>query len=299
MPDSPEIILLIDHQILFSVTAERVEWIRSKGAAEDSIHLSSWLRDTRLMPRMPEKTDQIILPERARTDVRIKFRGVDQILRCDVLLGKYRGDGISTPFGSAKALEPLISRPLPGPLTEEAALSLVQAQMENQMRRATREERKESISAERARSMRRIQNHVETVTSSVGFRIGIFLIVLITISMFGIMLFEPGANDQFETLWDSFWYSVVTVTTVGYGDKSPITLGGKLVGLLLMGLGVVVLAAITGQIASYFVELQMRRREGQVSLKNVRNPFYHLRLASGAGKSAGRHPLGQSGNRRE
>jgi voltage-gated potassium channel len=273
MPEASEFVLLMDHGHLFSVRSDRLQSLKGKQAGDGAVHLSAWLRESRRLVRSESPTEFPSPPDTARRDVRVKLRGAEPLLSCDFLLGKYRGDGAATPFGTATSLESLLDAPTPGGGQREAILSLVQAQMENQMRRATIAERKESSSAERARSFRRIQNRLETITSSVGFRIGIFLVVLITISMFGIMLFEPGANEQFESIWDSFWYSVVTVTTVGYGDKSPITTGGKLVGLVLMGLGVVVLAAITGQIASFFVELQLRRREGLVSLKNVKNHF--------------------------
>ena len=93
-------------------------------------------------------------------------------------------------------------------------------------------------------------------------KVAVFLIILIAASMVGIILFENGINTAFQSLWDTFWYSMVTITTVGYGDKTPATIGGKIVGLLLMGMGVIVMAAVAGQIASFLGEQQMRRREG-------------------------------------
>ena len=62
----------------------------------------------------------------------------------------------------------------------------------------------------------------------------------------------PGAN--ITTLGNALWWSVVTVTTVGYGDYTPVTLGGRLTAVALLALGLVSLAVLTAQIASNFLE---------------------------------------------
>lgn len=62
----------------------------------------------------------------------------------------------------------------------------------------------------------------------------------------------PGSN--ITTLGNALWWSVVTVTTVGYGDYTPVTLGGRLTAVALLVLGLVSLAVLTAQIASNFLE---------------------------------------------
>lgn len=141
----------------------------------------------------------------------------------------------------------------------------------------------EAVSEESVRRKRRDiekvrrQTHrfsrINKMFGSVETKVAVFLLTLVIISMFGVISFEQGKNGSFESLWDTFWYSIVTITTVGYGDKTPITVGGKIVGLVLMGMGVIVMAAVTGQIASFLVEQQMRRREGLLKLKNLQNHF--------------------------
>ncbi|MFW6208776.1 MAG: potassium channel family protein [Spirochaetota bacterium] len=133
--------------------------------------------------------------------------------------------------------------------------------------------RQKQQQANRTRRRTRFYNWFLGVVSSVKTRVAVFLIFLVLASMLGIIFFESGINTAFRSLWDTFWYSIVTITTVGYGDKTPITVGGKIVGLLLMGMGVIVMAAVTGQIASFLVEQQMRRREGLLKLKNLQNHF--------------------------
>jgi voltage-gated potassium channel len=65
-------------------------------------------------------------------------------------------------------------------------------------------------------------------------------LVLIYFAAVGIYYFENEAQpDHFASIFDSLWWSIVTLTTVGYGDVYPITLGGRIFTffILLIGLG--------------------------------------------------------------
>jgi voltage-gated potassium channel len=76
-------------------------------------------------------------------------------------------------------------------------------------------------------------------------------LVLIYFAAVGIYYFENEAQpDHFSSVFDSLWWSIVTLTTVGYGDVYPITVGGKVFTffMLLIGLGIV--AIPTGIISS-------------------------------------------------
>ena len=53
-------------------------------------------------------------------------------------------------------------------------------------------------------------------------------------------------------IWEAFWWSAVTATTVGYGDKTPRTIAGRIVGLIWMFSGLFVLASFTASIATNF-----------------------------------------------
>lgn len=61
----------------------------------------------------------------------------------------------------------------------------------------------------------------------------------------GFHYMEVGQNPNVKTLFDSFWWTVVTLTTVGYGDIYPVTMGGRILAIFLMLGGVAVVSAIT------------------------------------------------------
>ncbi|MCY4524334.1 MAG: potassium channel family protein [Halobacteriovoraceae bacterium] len=59
------------------------------------------------------------------------------------------------------------------------------------------------------------------------------------------MLYIEGAvNSQFNSFLDALWWAFATATTVGYGDKVPVTATGKILGIVLMIIG-------TGLFATY------------------------------------------------
>jgi voltage-gated potassium channel len=61
----------------------------------------------------------------------------------------------------------------------------------------------------------------------------------------------PGSN--IHTLGNAVWWSIVTVTTVGYGDFYPVTTWGRITACFVMATGLLTLAVVTAQVASSFV----------------------------------------------
>ena len=60
-------------------------------------------------------------------------------------------------------------------------------------------------------------------------------------------------NSNIHTLGQSLWWSVTTVTTVGYGDYVPVTPAGRATACFVMAIGLLTLAVVTAQVASSFV----------------------------------------------
>ena len=80
---------------------------------------------------------------------------------------------------------------------------------------------------------------------------GILTIMLLYLSAVGIYYFEHTAQPEaFKSIFHSLWWGVTTLTTVGYGDVYPVTLGGRIFTfcILIIGLGIVAIPA--GIIAS-------------------------------------------------
>lgn len=69
-----------------------------------------------------------------------------------------------------------------------------------------------------------------------------------------IFVIEGGRNPSIGTFGDALWWSVVTATTVGYGDVSPQTVEGRLIAVVLMLTGIGVIGVFTASVASLFFE---------------------------------------------
>ena len=76
---------------------------------------------------------------------------------------------------------------------------------------------------------------------------GVTLLVVLA-STLGLYLFDPSINN----LFDSLWFVLSTITTVGYGDVLPQSSIGKMIGLITLIIGVLIFSTITGAMATYF-----------------------------------------------
>lgn len=81
-------------------------------------------------------------------------------------------------------------------------------------------------------------------------------------------VFEHGKTDSsIHSFWDGLWWAVVTICTVGYGDKFPVSDAGKIVALGLMISGIGLLSLVTATVASVFVAQKIKEDKGLEPIK--------------------------------
>ena len=82
----------------------------------------------------------------------------------------------------------------------------------------------------------------------------IIAILMVIFSSIAILQVEDAENSNIKTAEDAIWWSYTTITTVGYGDKFPVTTEGRIITMFLMTVGVGLFGTFTGFLASWFVE---------------------------------------------
>lgn len=97
-------------------------------------------------------------------------------------------------------------------------------------------------------------NHFTRAIKSAKEEILLFILItliLIYFSAVGIYYFENQAQpEHFSSIFDSLWWAIITLTTVGYGDVYPITIGGKVFTFFILMIGLGIVAIPTGIISS-------------------------------------------------
>lgn len=90
------------------------------------------------------------------------------------------------------------------------------------------------------------------------------LLLLIGASI-SILQVETASESNIKTAEDAIWWALTTITTVGYGDRFPVTSEGRLVGGVLMFAGVGLFGVLSGFLASWFVKPDVQREESEVA----------------------------------
>jgi voltage-gated potassium channel Kch len=91
----------------------------------------------------------------------------------------------------------------------------------------------------------------------------ILLVAVLLVLLAGALerIVEP---DTFTSLGLAYWWAVVTVTTVGYGDIVPESVPGRIVGSMLMLLGISLIPTLTSVVVSTFIGKQNRAQREQI-----------------------------------
>ncbi|KAL9956196.1 hypothetical protein ACROYT_G037640 [Oculina patagonica] len=105
-----------------------------------------------------------------------------------------------------------------------------------------------------------------------GWPILVFILISATLAGVVIWLVERKENtDQFPAsfshgVFEGFWWAFITMTTVGYGDKAPKTIAGKLLGLVWMLAGLIIITMFISIITTSLTSVSL---EGRTSLRGV------------------------------
>ncbi|MGB1118174.1 MAG: ion transporter [Parvibaculales bacterium] len=89
----------------------------------------------------------------------------------------------------------------------------------------------------------------------------LFCIALFIASALMYVVERHAQPDQFASIPEAMWWALITLTTVGYGDVSPVTPLGKIVGALTAFMGVCTVALLTGIIANAFASQVSRKKD--------------------------------------
>jgi voltage-gated potassium channel len=110
-------------------------------------------------------------------------------------------------------------------------------------------------------------------------------LLLVVFSSVAILQFESGADSNIKTAEDALWWAVVTLTTVGYGDRYPVTSEGRVVAVMLMTTGVGLVGTLSGFAAAWFLAPANKQQESE--LESLRQEVRALRELIEEGRSRG------------
>lgn len=105
------------------------------------------------------------------------------------------------------------------------------------------------------RSTRHLVNHLLQRKAQGTFAIvAVIAMLMVIFSSIAILQVETDANSNIKTAGDAIWWAYVTITTVGYGDKYPVTTEGRIIAAFLMTTGVGLFGTFAGYVSSWFLK---------------------------------------------
>jgi voltage-gated potassium channel len=107
----------------------------------------------------------------------------------------------------------------------------------------------------RAYGVRRFFEDLVEARASATFLLTIFLVILVLEVAGATIYYVEGAAEaaNIRSAGDALWWGIVTITTVGYGDRFPVTEGGRVIGVFLLFAGIGLFSVLTGFIANVFL----------------------------------------------
>ena len=91
-------------------------------------------------------------------------------------------------------------------------------------------------------------------------------LLLVIVSSIAILQFEVAPASNIKSAEDAVWWAVTTITTVGYGDRYPVTTEGRVIASVLMVCGVGLFGTLSGFVASWFLKPAEEERDSEITL---------------------------------
>lgn len=111
------------------------------------------------------------------------------------------------------------------------------------------------------RSLQLIQEVVTEKRAELSATVFVSFIVLVVSSTLMYYVERDEQPDAFPNIVAAFWWAICTLTTVGYGDVVPVTVGGKIISSIIAVLGIGLVALPTGILSASFIE-KLTRKDG-------------------------------------
>jgi voltage-gated potassium channel len=112
--------------------------------------------------------------------------------------------------------------------------------------------------------------------------------MLVVFAAIAILQLETDANSNIRTAEDALWWSLSTITTVGYGDRYPVTSEGRLLASGLMIAGVGLFGALSGLVASWLLKPAETRQAAEIDALQAEVRELRAELARRDAANAGR-----------
>ncbi len=125
--------------------------------------------------------------------------------------------------------------------------------------------------SKRKKVNKRFKQIHDIFSESPFYKLAIFGVLLFGGTAAIITILELGKNDGFRNYMDGIWWAVVTFSTVGYGDKSPVTIPGQTVTMIAIFGSMALMSILSGTFASVFVESNTRARRGLMDFPKLEN----------------------------
>jgi voltage-gated potassium channel len=109
------------------------------------------------------------------------------------------------------------------------------------------------------------------------FAIALLSVLMVLFSSIAILQFETAPRSNIHTPQDALWWAFTTITTVGYGDKFPVTTEGRMIAAVLMTAGVGLFGSFTGLIASWILSPSKKDRQQDSELAKLQEQVVAIR----------------------